>query len=200
MGKWAAAFSKLDAKALASLYSKNAFFFGSNPNLYRGNDGVTAYFSGLPRWSSPSVQFTEVRTAQATADLINVAGTASFVVAADAEPLVVKISWVIVREDGEWKIVNHHVSSKTPLIEPRMCCGALDRNASLATPADAPHGFGELGIFLRHRLVGFLLRSLLGLAGLLPGHPLGLLALIARLALRPRLDETALFSRRGSGR
>ena len=42
MGKWAAAFSKLDAKALASLYSKNAFFFGSNPNLYRGHDGVTA--------------------------------------------------------------------------------------------------------------------------------------------------------------
>ena len=50
------------------------------------------------------------------ADLINVAGTASFVVEQDAEPLVVKITWVIVREDGEWKIVSHHVSSKTPLI------------------------------------------------------------------------------------
>jgi ketosteroid isomerase-like protein len=114
MGKWAAAFSKLDASALASLYSRNAFFFGSNPNLYRGHDGVTAYFAGLPRWSSPSVQFTDVKTAQATPDVINVAGTASFVV--DAEPLVVKISWVIVREDGDWKIVSHHVSSKTPLI------------------------------------------------------------------------------------
>jgi ketosteroid isomerase-like protein len=114
MGKWAAAFSKLDASALASLYSKNAFFFGSNPNLYRGHDGVTAYFAGLPRWSSPSVQFTDVKTAQATPDVINVADTASFVV--DAEPLVVKISWVIVREDGDWKIVSHHVSSKTPLI------------------------------------------------------------------------------------
>ena len=50
MEKWAAAFSKLDADALASLYSRNAFFFGSNPNLYRGKDGVTAYFEGLPRW------------------------------------------------------------------------------------------------------------------------------------------------------
>jgi len=116
MGKWAASFSKLDASALASLYSKNAFFFGSNPNLYRGHEGVTAYFAGLPRWSSPSVQFTDVRTAQAAADLINVAGTASFIVEADAEPLVVKISWVIVREDGDWKIVSHHVSSQTPLI------------------------------------------------------------------------------------
>ena len=79
-GQWAAAFSKLDAKALASLYSKNAFFFGSNPNFYRGNDGVQAYFEGLPRWQSPSVQFTDVRTAQAAADVINVAGTASFFV------------------------------------------------------------------------------------------------------------------------
>jgi len=44
MKKWAAAFSKLDAAALASLYSRHALFFGSNPKLYRGRDGVTAYF------------------------------------------------------------------------------------------------------------------------------------------------------------
>ena len=117
MGRWATAFGKQDTSALASLYSRNAFFFGSNPNLYRGNDGVQAYFAGLPRWSSPSVQFTDVRTAQAASDLINVAGTASFTVEQGAEPLVVKITWLIVREDGDWKIVSHHVSSKTPLIE-----------------------------------------------------------------------------------
>jgi uncharacterized protein (TIGR02246 family) len=117
MGKWAAAFSKLDAEALAQLYSKNAFFFGSNPKLYRGNDGVADYFAGLPRWSSQTVQFSDIRTAQAAADLINFAGTASFTVDGNAEPLTVKITWVIVREAGEWKIVSHHVSSKTPLIE-----------------------------------------------------------------------------------
>ena len=88
MNRWATAFSRLDAKALSSLYSKNAFFFGSNPNLYRGNDGVQAYFEGLPRWSSPSVQFTDVKTAQAASELINVAGTASFTVEKGAEPLV----------------------------------------------------------------------------------------------------------------
>ncbi|QHO77040.1 DUF4440 domain-containing protein [Bradyrhizobium sp. CCBAU 051011] len=119
MGRWAAAFSKLDARALASLYARNAFFFGSNPSLYRGNDGIAAYFDGLPRWHSPTVKFTDVRTAQAAPDLINVAGTASFFVEAGAEPLTVKITWVIVREDSDWKIVSHHVSSKTPLIEPR---------------------------------------------------------------------------------
>jgi uncharacterized protein (TIGR02246 family) len=116
IAKWSAGFSKLDANALASLYSKNAFFFGSNPTLYRGNEGVAAYFNALPRWSSPTVQFTDVRTAQVNPDLINFAGTASFFVNEGAPPLSVKISWVIVREDGDWKIASHHVSSKAPLI------------------------------------------------------------------------------------
>jgi ketosteroid isomerase-like protein len=114
--KWAASFNKLDAGALASLYSRHAFFFGSNPKLYLGRDGVAAYFNALPRWNSPTAQFVDVVTAPAGADLINVAGTACFVVDQGSSTLSVKITWVIAREDGEWKIVSHHVSSKTPLI------------------------------------------------------------------------------------
>jgi uncharacterized protein (TIGR02246 family) len=114
--KWSVSFNKLDADALASLYSKNAFFFGSNPTLYRGNEGVAAYFNALPRWNSPTVQFTDIRTAAVGADLINFAGTASFFISEGEPPLSVKITWVIAREDGDWKIVSHHVSSKTPLI------------------------------------------------------------------------------------
>lgn len=115
--KWSAGFNKLDAEALASLYSESAFFFGSNPSLYRGKDGVAAYFNALPRWSSPAVQFTDVRTAQVHPDLINVAGTASFVVSEGDPTLSVKITWVIAREDGDWRIVSHHVSSQVPLLE-----------------------------------------------------------------------------------
>jgi uncharacterized protein (TIGR02246 family) len=114
--KWSAGFSGLDAAALASLYSKGAFFFGSNPALYRGRDGVAAYFNALPRWRSPSVQFTDVATELVSPDLINLAATASFVVDEGATTLTVKLTWVIAREDGDWKIVSHHVSSKTPLI------------------------------------------------------------------------------------
>jgi uncharacterized protein (TIGR02246 family) len=114
--KWSAAFNRLDAAKLASLYSKNAFFFGSKSSLYRGNDGVAAYFNALPRWSSPSVQFTDRATAQVNPDLINFAGIASFVVSESDPPLSVKITWVIAREDGGWKIASHHVSSMTPLI------------------------------------------------------------------------------------
>jgi ketosteroid isomerase-like protein len=50
IAKWCAGFATLDAAALSSLYSNNAFFFGSNPKLYRGRDGVADYFNGLPRW------------------------------------------------------------------------------------------------------------------------------------------------------
>ncbi|MBR0697493.1 nuclear transport factor 2 family protein [Bradyrhizobium lablabi] len=116
MEKWSAGFSTLDAAALAALYSKSAFFFGSNPTLFRGRDGVKAYFSGLPRWSAPRVQFSEVRTERVNADLVNMAGIASFFLEDNAPPLSLKITWVIAREDGDWKIVCHHVSSQTRLI------------------------------------------------------------------------------------
>jgi hypothetical protein len=56
----------------------------------------------------------QTKTEQAGSDLINVAGTASFDL--DDVKLSVKITWVIAREDGDWKIVSHHVSSKAPLI------------------------------------------------------------------------------------
>jgi uncharacterized protein (TIGR02246 family) len=114
--KWSAAFNRLDADALSSLYSKDAFFFGSNPLLYRGNEGVRAYFNGLPRWRSPTVQFTDRAAAQVNAEMINFAARASFVTDEVTPPLSVKITWVIVQEDGDWKIVSHHVSSRIPLI------------------------------------------------------------------------------------
>jgi ketosteroid isomerase-like protein len=115
IAKWSAAFAKLDADALSSLYSGHALFYGSNPTLYRGRDGVKSYFTGLPPWDSKSVRFTDVVAEAAGADVVNMAGTANFSV--DSADLTVKITWVIVREDGDWKIVSHHVSSKAPLID-----------------------------------------------------------------------------------
>src|SRR5688572_14343200 len=78
MAKWAAAFSRLDADALASLYSRHALFFGSNTKLYRGREGVRSYFAGLPRWKAQSVRFTDVSTEAAGTEVVNTAGTANF--------------------------------------------------------------------------------------------------------------------------
>ena len=115
MSRWADTFSQFDPEAQASLYSKHALFYGSNPTLYQGREGVRAYFNGLPKWNSRAVRFTDVSTAQVNPDIVNMAATASFDVDGAAK-LTVKITWVIVREDGDWKIVSHHVSSKVPLI------------------------------------------------------------------------------------
>ena len=114
MARWAAAFGKRDAEALSSLYSRQGFLFGSNPNLYRGKDGAKAYFSGLPRWRSQSVTFTDIVTEAVGTDIVSMAGTANFLF--DKDTLTVKITWVIVREDGDWKILSHHVSSKARLL------------------------------------------------------------------------------------
>ncbi|MGY0573710.1 YybH family protein [Bradyrhizobium sp. RDM12] len=116
IAKWCAGFATLDAAALSSLYAKNAFFFGSNPKLYRGRDGVVDYFDGLPRWRKPSAVFSEVNAAQAGADLINMAAIVAFDLAGERPEFSVKMSWVIQREEGDWKIVNHHASSRAPLI------------------------------------------------------------------------------------
>jgi uncharacterized protein (TIGR02246 family) len=116
MTKWAENFSKFDADAQASLYSKNALFYGSKPVLYRGRDGVASYFNGLAKWSSREVTFADVVVVPAGDDVINVAGIANFVIDKGATNLSVKITWVIVREDGDWKIVSHHVSSRSALI------------------------------------------------------------------------------------
>src|ERR1700759_4082938 len=95
-GKWAAAFAKLDAEALSSLYSRHGFLYGSNPNLYRGKDGAKAYFSGLPRWQSQRVSFTGIVAEAVGTEVVSMAGTANFLF--DGEAVTVKITWVIVRE------------------------------------------------------------------------------------------------------
>lgn len=119
IARWTAAFSRLDAVALSSLYASNAFFFGSNPTLYRGREGVASYFRGLPRWRTPGVAFTEVAVSQVAPDVINMAAIADFDLGEEADPLSVKITWVIVRADGDWTIASHHVSSRAALIAPK---------------------------------------------------------------------------------
>jgi ketosteroid isomerase-like protein len=116
MERWAENFSRFDTDAQASLYSKNALFFGSNPTLYRSRDGVASYFKALPKWRSRQVRFADVVAVAVNPDVINVGGIANFVADEGAINLSVKITWVIVREDGDWKIVSHHVSSKGVLI------------------------------------------------------------------------------------
>ena len=113
---WSDAFTRLDAAALSSLYSDSALFYGSVPTLFRGREGVAAYFNGLTRWPSPTVAFSDLAITTIGADVINMAGRATFLTTQDAAPLIVKITWVIAREAEGWRIISHHVSPTAPLI------------------------------------------------------------------------------------
>ena len=113
---WSEAFTRLDSTVLSSLYSDSALFYGSVPTLFRGREGVAAYFNGLTRWPSPTVAFSDLAIAEVGTTIISMAGRATFQTLPDAAPLNVKITWVIAREADGWRIISHHVSPTAPLI------------------------------------------------------------------------------------
>ena len=117
IAKWSDAFSRLDANALSALYSENALFYGSVPNLFKGRAGVSAYFDGLQRMPSPHVAFSDLVITTIGANVINMAGKAVFDRGPDNPPLHVKITWIIVHEPEGWHIISHHVSPTAPLIQ-----------------------------------------------------------------------------------
>lgn len=115
--QWSAGFNRLDASRISALYSEKALFYGSVPTLFRGREGVAAYFNALPRYISPTVAFSDVVVTAINDGLVNMAGKATFVPEADRPPLSVKITWIIAREADGWHIISHHVSPIEPLLK-----------------------------------------------------------------------------------
>jgi ketosteroid isomerase-like protein len=112
--KWSDAFAKKDWDSMTSLYSKDALFYGSTPPLYRGLDGVKAYFNALPPMVGATVAFKDMAVVPIGSDLINIAGIATFTVPGAPAPFVFRITQSYVNEGGTWKIVSHHVSHVEP--------------------------------------------------------------------------------------
>ena len=108
--KWSDAFAKKDWDQMSNLYSKDALFYGSTPPLYRGIDGVKAYFNSLPSMVGATVAFKDMAVVPIGSDLVSIAGIATFVIPGAATPVVFRITQSYVNEGGAWKIVSHHVS------------------------------------------------------------------------------------------
>jgi ketosteroid isomerase-like protein len=108
--KWSDAFAKKDWEAMGSLYSKDALFYGSTLPLYRGIDGVRAYFNALPPTGGATVAFKDMTIVPVGSDLINVAGIATFTIPGTPAPFGVRITQSYVNQGDAWKIVSHHVS------------------------------------------------------------------------------------------
>jgi ketosteroid isomerase-like protein len=82
--RWAAAFARAEADALASLYIEGALFFGSMPDLYCGRSGVRQYFETLAK-GYEGAAFADTHTVEISPDLIVSAGFVTFTGERDGE-------------------------------------------------------------------------------------------------------------------
>ena len=112
-GRWAEAFARADADALAALYTDDALFFGSMPELYLKASGVRRYFETLPK-GYEAAAFADTQAVEIGADLIVSAGFVMFTGEHDGERFSVlyRMSWTLVRAGGDWRIASHHASPK----------------------------------------------------------------------------------------
>ncbi len=109
--RWAQAFAARDHDALVGLYVPEALFFGSTPQLFRGREGVRAYFAGL----SPDVvleAFEEPALERLSPGLFATAGFWRF--RFGAEPRLYRLTWVVAERDGGWLIAQHHAARCEP--------------------------------------------------------------------------------------
>jgi uncharacterized protein (TIGR02246 family) len=105
--QWEQVYNSGDADKFVALYTRDAMLFGSTAQLFTGADGVRSYFTKLP----PGIQ-ARMRDQQAIAVGPNVllsSGFADFTLK-DGTVLPFRLTFAIVKVDGQWQIAQHHGS------------------------------------------------------------------------------------------
>lgn len=105
--QWEQVYNSGDADKFAALYSKDAMLFGSTAQLFVGSEGARTYFSKLP----PGIK-AKMGDQQAIAVGPNVllsSGFADFVLK-DGTVLPFRLTFAMVKVDGQWLIAQHHGS------------------------------------------------------------------------------------------
>ena len=106
---WVEAFNKHDLDTHVGLYTEDATLFGSRADLSIGRQAIRAYFSRLG--SGVHVQrYHKPHVVQLTPE---VAASAAYVDFADGEtPSPYRMTWMLVKRDGNWPIAQHHGSPR----------------------------------------------------------------------------------------
>ena len=107
--QWIAAFNSHDLNRHMELYTEDATLFGSVDELQIGRSAIRDYFGKLP--SSVHVKaYPMPRVRELGSDA---AVTAGFVEFADGDtPSPYRMTWVLVRLGGNWRIAQHHGSPR----------------------------------------------------------------------------------------
>ena len=107
--QWIAAFNAHDLDRHMALYTENAMLFGSVDELQDGRAAIRRYFGGR----GPGVHVARYGTPLVRHLSDDVAVTAAHVDFADGEtPMPYRVSWTLVRRDGNWLIAQHHGSPR----------------------------------------------------------------------------------------
>jgi uncharacterized protein (TIGR02246 family) len=116
--RWNAAASPWDPRALARLYTDDAVFFGLLPTFYVGPAEIQRYFaasSDTQRSVSLNLVDQQVRAiGQSSLATQGFGDIISYRTSGDVVPIRLRTSLVIVKNDGEWKIMLHHFSEVPP--------------------------------------------------------------------------------------
>ena len=109
LAEWIAAFNAHDLDRHMKLYAEDAILFGSVDELQKGRDSIRSYFGGRPAGvrvkSYPMPEVREVAP--------GVVATGGHVDFADGDtPMPYRVTWVLVKKDGNWRIAQHHGSPR----------------------------------------------------------------------------------------
>ncbi len=108
---WKAAFEARDLDRLTALYSEDTAFYGSTRAFYTTPRGVRTYFEILPA-SFVRSDYAVPHVVRLGTDAMAATGEVTFYTRDDGtlteRPF--RMTHVLVRKDGRWKIATHHAS------------------------------------------------------------------------------------------
>ncbi len=106
---WVAAFNSHDLDAHMSLYAEEATLFGSVDELQIGRAAIREYFGN--RAADVRVKdYPLPRIAMLGEDTAVTAGHVDF--AEGDRPSPYRMTWVLTRRNGDWRIIQHHGSPR----------------------------------------------------------------------------------------
>lgn len=107
--RWCEVFNSHDLDSHAALYTEDAMLFGSIPELVVGRAAIKAYFGGR----GPKVHVAQYNFPRVVMLSDTLAATAAHVDFADGEtPMPYRVTWMLVKQDGNWRIAQHHGSPR----------------------------------------------------------------------------------------
>jgi uncharacterized protein (TIGR02246 family) len=109
LAQWIDAFNSHDLDRHMALYKEDAMPFGAVDELQDGRDAIRAYFGNRP----PGMRVKSYPMPLVRMVSPDVAVTAGHVDFANGEDLMpYRMTWVLVKTDGNWRIAQHHGSPR----------------------------------------------------------------------------------------